>query len=100
MIKVNPKTQMADRIRATYARAYEKNITDIYKAYNKPSAEKVEAWRYCKAVCDEFKGENLLIAGAGNYFFSAVFKFTDETTGRECIAWITKGGDRFTEAAA
>lgn len=96
MIKVNPDTKLADRIISKYRYALTKQWDSIYKAYEKPSKKKIEAWETCKAICREYDGDNLMVAGAGSYNFSAVFTFVDKTTQNICIAYITKGYNRYT----
>lgn len=68
---------------------------DIYDAYDRPSREKVNAWEYCKRVCAEMGGYDLLIAAKNTFNFSAVFKFEDAETGAHCYGYITKDYDRF-----
>lgn len=67
--------------------------SDIWEAYNKPSAAKVAAWEYCKRVCAEVNGHDLIISGRSSMVFSAVFKFEDN--GKPCYGYITKSYDRY-----
>ena len=71
---------------------------DIFKAYAKPSRAKIEAWEYCKALCKDKNGDSLIISGHSPMKFSAVFKFKEEGTGRDCFAYITKDYDRYAYA--
>lgn len=66
-------------------------VDDIYKAYNKPSSRKVQAWEYCKHVCDEFNGTGLRVISHGCHFFSAGFVF--DYHGRKMFGWITPSHD-------
>ena len=68
--------------------------SDIWHAYDRPSAAKVAAWEYCRQLCDKLNGYDLLIASRNTFAFSVVFTFEDED-GRECYAYITRDYDRF-----
>ena len=72
---------------------------DIYDAYDRPSREKVRAWEYCKRICEELRGFDLLISSKNTFNFSAVFKFADDKTGELCYCYITKDYDRFCYAS-
>lgn len=96
-------TKKADQRRAREAAtwAYQNRrwtYTDIYDAYEKPSVYKVRAWDYCKRLCAEKNGRDLIITGKNCMKFSAVFKFKEEGTGRDCFAYITKDYDRYAYA--
>ena len=87
--------QRKARAAAEYAfRNRRYTYSDIFTAYAAPSAEKCRAWDRVKRLCADMGGRDLLISGRSSHFFSAVFKFTDET-GAECYAWITPSYDRF-----
>ena len=72
--------------------------SDIWEAYDRPSAAKVRAWDYCRELCANMGGFDLLISGWNCMQFSVVFKFEDENTGVLCYAYITRDYDRFCEA--
>ena len=74
-----------------------KNYKDIFEAYKNPSIRKVRAFEYCKNLCAELNGFDLVIPAAGCQTFSVCFKFYDE--GRLCYAYITRDYDRFCYAA-
>lgn len=96
-------TKKADQRKAREAATYAYNnrrwtFSDIWDAYGKPSAAKVRAWDYCKNLCSEKNGTDLIITGRNSMKFSAVFKFKEEGTGRDCFAYITKDYDRYAYA--
>jgi len=66
---------------------------DIFKAYSKPSIEKIRAWEYCKRACREVNGHDLIITARNTWKFSACFKFEDN--GRKCYGYITPAYDRY-----
>lgn len=84
------------RIAREYAEfAYRRGYVyrDIFAAYNKPSIAKIRAWDYCKRLCKEMNGHDLIICARNSMKFSACFKF--ESDGKNCYAYITKDYDRF-----
>lgn len=100
-IEVTPK---ADRrtARAAAEHAYNNRrwtYSDIYKAYEKPSAAKLAAWERCKRLCRDMDGFDMLISSKNTMKFSVVFSFTDAETGELCYAYITRDYDRFCHAA-
>ena len=90
--------QRKAREAAIWAYRNPRRADDIFKAYAKPSRAKIEAWEYCKALCKEKNGNSLIISGHSPMKFSAVFKFKEEGTGRDCFAYITKDYDRYAYA--
>lgn len=90
MMQVNNLQGVYDRY--LHGTTYE----NIYKAYNKPSRKKVEAWQYCKDLCNEFNGNNLKIISASPWIFTAGFtaKLDD---GCDIFVYITKQYDRYME---
>ena len=66
---------------------------DIYSAYDRPSREKVQAWEYCKNVCNEVGGYDLVISSKNTFRFSAVFKFIAD--GKPAYGYITADYDRY-----
>lgn len=66
---------------------------DIFEAYSKPSTAKVRAWEYCKQLCKEVNGHDIIISARGCQTFSVCFKFEDN--GRPCYAYITRDYDRY-----
>lgn len=94
-------TKKADQRKAREAAVWAYRMDrpdDIFKAYAKPSRAKIQAWEYCKALCKEKRGTDLVISGHSPMKFSAVFKFKEEGTGRDCFAYITKDYDRYAYA--
>ena len=71
------------------------NYDDIYSAYKNPSVYKVRAWNWCKELCREMHGYDLIISAAGCQTFSVVFTFNERGTGRKCYAYITRDYNRF-----
>lgn len=68
--------------------------SDIWDAYGKPSVYKVRAWEYCRELCANMGGWDMLISSKNTMQFSVVFRFTDEN-GRVGYAYITRDHDRF-----
>ena len=96
--KTSKKDQKIARERAVYAYNNRRWTYDsIWKAYEKPSNAKVRAWDYCKELCRENNGHDLIITARNCMKFSAVFKFEDEN-GDLCYCYITKDYDRFCKA--
>lgn len=62
-------------------------VDDIRKAYTKPSVKKIQAWEYCKMLCEEHNGKGLKVIGHNCNIFSA--GFTYEENGRKMFCWIT-----------
>lgn len=101
MCKFIEQTKQADRriARAAAFYAYENpawTYSDIFAAYARPSAEKIEAWNYCKRLCADIGGYDLKISSKNTFRFSAVFRFVAD--GREAVAYITPEHDRFAYA--
>lgn len=93
------KNQRIARNAAEYAYSNRRlTYNDIFTAYGRPSVDKCRAWEYCKRVCEELDGFDLLIASRNTFSFSAVFTFTDKETGELCYGYITKDYDRFCHA--
>ena len=86
--------QKKAREAAVFAYAH-KNYDDIYSAYKNPSVYKVRAWNWCKELCREMHGYDLIISAAGCMTFSVVFTFNERGTGRKCYAYITRDYNRF-----
>ena len=63
---------------------------DIFDAYGKPSAAKVDAWERCKRICAAFNGEALRNVGKNCMKFSAVFQYVERATGALCYCYITR----------
>ena len=63
--------------------------SDIFTAYGKPSAAKVDTWERCKRICAAFNGEALRIVGKNCMKFSAVFQYVERATGALCYCYIT-----------
>ena len=94
----NTKKAEQKKARAAAAYAYSGRAWNIYKdiydAYARPSVAKVRAWHYCKQLCAELGGHDLIICGKNCMVFSVCFKFEDEA-GREAVSYITRDYDRF-----
>lgn len=90
------KSQRIAREAAVYAYAHRGyTYSDIYEAYDRPSVYKVRAWEYCKGLCADLGGFDLVIASRNTFAFSVVFKFFDRETGALSYAYITRDYDRF-----
>lgn len=57
-----------------YNYAVRRGIDTLYKAYSRPSENKVRAFRDCEADRITHKGYGAVIAGASSHFFSYAFK--------------------------
>ena len=102
MCKFIEQTKQADRriARAAAYHAYGNpawTYSDIFAAYARPSAAKIEAWNYCRELCRDLNGYNLRISSRNTYRFSAVFTYTTEN-GSKAYAYITPEHDRFAYA--
>lgn len=73
----------------------------IYKAYDKPSINKVKAWEYCKKLCGDYNGKNLRVLANTCFIFTAGFvgEIEDATTGevKNIFVYITKSYDKYME---
>ena len=56
---------------------------ELHDVYNKPSAEKLHAWYYCKDLCNKYNGTNLHIVSHNVFAFAASFNIGDK------VAYIT-----------
>lgn len=93
------KDQRIARSYAAYAYGNRRwTYTDIFDAYERPSVYKIRAWDYCKRLCEEKGGSDLIITGKNCMKFSACFKFKEAGTGRDCVCYITKDYDRYAYA--
>ena len=64
----------------------------LYLCYGSFSKRKADAWKSCKALCQEMGGKGLKVIGYNSNFFSAGFLFEEE--GKEKLMYITHGGNR------
>ena len=98
MCKQIENTSKANQRKAREAAEYAYNnrrwtYDDIFDAYRNPSQAKVAAWEYCKQLCKELDGHDLIISAKAHQAFSAVFKFEDH--GHLCYGYITKDYNRY-----
>lgn len=83
------KWEMAEYVSGQYRLS---NMDELYKAYERASQAKWNAWENCKRLCREYDGWGLKVIGKNCHFFSAGFLFTDEETGVVRIMKITAYG--------
>lgn len=93
------KTRMSEQRKARIAAEYAYNnrrwtYDDLWDAYERPSMDKVRAWRHCLDLCASLGGYDILIASRNTFSFSVVFAFDDDD-GRMCYAYITRDYERF-----
>lgn len=96
----NTSKKNQNTARAAAASAYARRdwcYSSIWAAYEKPSYNKEKAWHYCKEICAEMGGFDLLICSKNTFSFAAVFKFFDDDHNL-CYGYITKDYDRFCRA--
>lgn len=101
-IIANTKKRDQKIARAAAERAYafpRYTFHSLWDAYGKPSENKVRAWDYCKRLCAEMGGFDMVISSRNSMVFSVVFKFADNETGELCYAYITRDYDRFCHAS-
>lgn len=96
--KIAETSKQGQRVaRAAASRAFSRGLwnypRDIYEAYTKPSIYKVRAWEYCRNMCRDMGGHDLIISAAGCQTFSVCFKF--EADGKPAYAYITRDYNRF-----
>lgn len=60
---------------ASYEYAVKRGTDSLYKAYSRPSENKMRAFRDCEADRITHKGYGAVIAGASSHFFSYAFKY-------------------------
>jgi len=80
----NERTAIANITTYNYSTNY-----SIYDAYERPSRKKVNAWDYCKKLCEKYKGSNLKVVSFNTFIFTAGFTFTDPETKEEMYMHIT-----------
>lgn len=66
---------------------------DIYEAYDRPSSNKVSAWKYCQNKCSSYNGRGLKIISRNTYTFTAGFEFDNPETGELMFMFITPSYD-------
>lgn len=89
--KANQRTARAAASRAYANRRW--TFDSIWTAYKTPSSRKAQAWEYCKSMCADMGGHDLIISAAGCQTFSVCFKF--EANGKPAYAYITRDYNRF-----
>lgn len=60
---------------ASYEYAVKRGTDSLYKAYSRPSENKMRAFRDCEADRVAHSGYGEVIAGASSHFFSYAFKY-------------------------
>lgn len=53
---------------------YYSKCHDIYEAYSRPSSAKVQAYEYCRGMCQRENGEDFRIISIGCQFFSVAWR--------------------------
>lgn len=48
--------------------------TDLKQEYKKPSSKKIQAFNYCKELCESEGGTDFKVISAGCHFFSVAWK--------------------------
>ena len=66
------------------------NWTEIYDAYDSFSKGKVNAWKYCKNLCEQYNGSNLKVISRNCHKFTAGFEYVDKETGEIRFMYISK----------
>ena len=85
--------EQENRARANYADYRRSTWTEIYDAYDSFSKGKVDAWKYCKNLCEKFNGRDLKVIHKNCHKFTAGFEYTDPETCEIMFMYITKGSD-------
>lgn len=78
---VHPKTV------APCVRAIGHTLDDVYGRY---SAAKVQAYRYCKDLCEKYDGYDFCITSANTFAFTVSFDFINPDDNRPMRAVITR----------
>lgn len=88
MTTLNKNTKKAIRMIHNYNYYSGKSSSyDIETFYQRPSYNKIKAWRTCKKQCQEKSGYGLCITGGNSSYFSAGFIF--ENDGKKYLQYIT-----------
>ena len=88
MTEIKSTTQRGQQM----CRAYKwSNKYNIHSAYDRPSLRKINAWEYCKKLCEENNGYGLKITGHNTCTFSAGFLFNKD--GSTYLCYITPSYD-------
>ena len=72
---INRSTQKAERVIHMYE--YSKKGDSIFKAYNKPSSRKIEAFNEILKEMQSVNGYGMKITGAGSDVFSCAYRVKD-----------------------
>ena len=70
--------------------------TELWQVYGRYSVEKIKALQECKELQYNMGGYDGRICTHSAYLFSYAFRYINES-GRQCLAYITKGNKRFFE---
>ena len=73
---------------ASYEYAVKRGTDSLYRAYSRPSENKVRAFRDCEADRATYKGYGGVITGASSHFFSYAFKYKADD-GKEHLRYHT-----------
>ena len=68
-------TKKNESLLDSYNYAVRRGIDSLYKAYSRPSENKVRAFRDCEADRATYKEYGAVITGASSHFFSYAFKY-------------------------
>ena len=92
----------SELIRSAYNRWKMSDKDNIFKAYDRPSMKKIEAWEYCEDLCRRYNGHGLKVISRNVYKFTAGFvgEKADDDTGevKKIFVFITDCYDRYMEA--
>lgn len=80
-------------IRNAYAGWLRSSASSLRDVYGTWSAEKEQAYNYCRKLFTEYNGELFRIIGANSFSFSV--GFTAMINGEECFVYITKTQGRY-----
>lgn len=80
-------------MRNAYERYESSRDYDLFSCYERPSHAKMQAWEYCKSLCEKHDGYGLKIIGFNTMSFSA--GFVGEIDGEIAFFYITKDYDRW-----
>lgn len=85
---LNKSTKKAQGFIRNYKNNFNKaSSNDIKTFYKNPSCNKVNAWYYCKDLCNKYNGSGLCITGGNCMYFSAGFTFNNDN--KKYLCYIT-----------
>ena len=84
-------TQREKRAEQAYEQYKNSDLSNLYKAYGRPSQKKLEAWNDCSKLLREYEGSDLRVITYNTFVFTAGFTFVGEDNIRRFI-YITPSG--------